>query len=381
MNTRTGVSLATLSLLLLLSGCGTEPASFGDEFAPESIPGTVSDGSADPGTDAGVNTGADAGADASVVDGGSADTGTVTLDASIEPLDDVSGGDDVDELVDAVADAVAPGEDTVTAPDLVDGQVCVPGSVTCDETGLVLLTCSDDGQDVGRIRCVARDAYCGEDRAGNAACIERACEPGALSCSPDGSSVVACNEIGSGFSDVVEECDNGCADDGVSCAGGTVDPPDPTTCDLADFTLLTPGDVEFSLCDESNSASNAQSDACRFNYEGNDRTFALVLTEPTDVVLDLRDNDGGAAIDTVLYIRGNCDDAASQIACDDDVSCDSSDIDTGGCVDGSQPRQSRLELSLDAGTYYVVADQYSYTSRRTGTRFGCGDVLLRYSVN
>lgn len=370
MNTRTGVSLATLSLLLILSGCGTEPASFGDEFSPEAIPGTAADGSADPGSDAGVNSGADAGG----VDAVSQDSGSVSLDASIEPSSDAAPGADVGVM----PDGMTPGEDVVSVPDLEEGQVCVPGSVTCDDSGLVLLSCSDDGLDIGRIRCASRDAYCGTDRAGNASCIERDCDPGERTCSADGSSVVACNEIGSGFTDVVEECEEGCADDGESCAGGTVDPP-PSTCDLADFTLLTPGELEFSLCDESDSASNEESDACRYNYDGNDRTFALVLTERTDVVLDLRDNDGEAAIDTVLYVRRDCDDASSQIACDDDVSCDSSDVDTGGCVGGSQPRQSRVELTLDAGTYFVVADQYSYTSRRTGTRFGCGDVLLRYS--
>jgi hypothetical protein len=373
MNIRSGASLVSIALFML-AGCGTEPASFDDQFAPENLPGTAADGSADPGSDAGVNSGSDSGV--GTQDAGGVDAGPPSLDVSIGPTTDAVIGEDTN-----IEDIGVPPEDTVSTPDLLEGQVCEPGSVSCDDSGLVLLTCSDDGFDVGRIRCASRDAFCGEDRAGNASCIEARCEPGERICSSDRSAVVACDDRGAGYSEVVEECAEGCADDGVSCAAGTVDPTDPPACDLAAFTLLTPGEQEFSLCDESNDTNNAESDQCQYSYDGNDRTFALVLTERTDVLLDLRDEDGEAAIDTVLYIRTDCNAAGSQVACDDDVPCDESDITTGGCVSGSQPRQSRIQTTLDAGTYYVVADQYSYTSRRTGTRFGCGNVLLRYELD
>ena len=85
--------------------------------------------------------------------------------------------------------------------------------------------------------------------------------------------------------------------------------------------------------------------------------------------MDLRDEDDSAAIDTILYLRTNCEDAGSQFECSDDVPCDESDVEFGDCSGELQVRQSRIDVTLEAGSYTVVADHLRYRD------FGCGRVL------
>jgi hypothetical protein len=368
---------------VLLSACGTEPSS----FDVTEVPGTLLDAGAD-GSASGVLDGGSMsdGGSAGSQDGGSSSTpdGSPSLDVSLPPdsgvvSPDTGGGADPE---DPEPDATGGGTDSDPGPEL----VCEPGTTECAE-GDILVTCSDDGTEVGRIRCAARGAVCGEDGAGNAACLEAepVCEPGAERCSPDGEGIEECNEAGTAFV-LVATCGIRCNPlGGAECIGGEedvedpgdpVDPVDPPVCDLEDFPLLTAGVQTFDLCDGDDNYSNLEAEGCGFEYEGNDRAFALVLTAATEVTLDVRDDDDSVAVDTVLYLRETCNDQESQIACDDDVPCDQSTVDTGGCVNGTQPRQSRVTRLLEAGTYYVIVDQYSYTSRRTGTRFQCGEVRL-----
>jgi hypothetical protein len=122
-----------------------------------------------------------------------------------------------------------------------------------------------------------------------------------------------------------------------------------------------------------------QSETCRFNLSGRERIFALTVDEPGTWFFDARDDDNGAAIDTVLYVLSSCDGSGRQLACTDDVPCGESDIRTGCTRDGFQPRQSRLRIDLEPGTWYVVVESLEYRSQQSGTSFTCGNILLRAS--
>jgi hypothetical protein len=58
------------------------------------------------------------------------------------------------------------------------------------------------------------------------------------------------------------------------------------------------------------------------------------------------------AYDGVLYLRGNCMDRASEIACNDD---------------NPDQQHSLIEATLEPGTYYVFVDGYGNASHGTYT--------------
>ncbi|NIS32433.1 MAG: hypothetical protein GWN73_19340 [Actinobacteria bacterium] len=109
---------------------------------------------------------------------------------------------------------------------------------------------------------------------------------------------------------------------------------------------------------------------------GGDLMYAITLTTRQTITLDLRDDDGSAAIDTILYLRTNCEERLSQLACSDDLPCGETVF---GCRAGSpfEVRQSRITVTLDPGTYYVAIDTFNYRTGG-GLTFTCGDVVLRY---
>jgi hypothetical protein len=187
--------------------------------------------------------------------------------------------------------------------------------------------------------------------------------PGSVRCSRDGSGVVQCDDRGTGTS--YTRCDAGCDPATSTCRGTT------SACDA--LPTIAVGDTErFDLCEAGGATTFARAEGCGAGSMASspDRTFALTLDERTTVVVDLRDVDPSVGIDTVVYLRRACDDASSQIACDDDVPCAESDIGS-GCASGVQVRQSRFTVTLEAGTYYIVADAFRYDA------FGCGEVELR----
>jgi len=336
-----------------LAACGTNETR--DSSAGE--PGVVIGG--DGGTFEG-----DGGADAGGGGGGGEDVGTPddgglpTLDVS--PVDTGGGTDGGGGTTDGGG----------------GGDVCDPGVSFCE--GDILLTCNDDGTAIGRTRCAARDAFCVEE-GDTAECVpfdELECEPGSEFCSDDGRALVICSDDGREIEEIIP-CEFGCDD----AEGECLDEGGGDFCD--ELPEVEAGDYAIDFCDDEDDAFYAEqrgSDCQDYGYGGPDTLAQFTLDEPATVLIDLRDDDGSAAIDTVLYLRADCEDQASQIACSDDVACEDSDVTTGGCVDGRQPRQSRLQVELDAGTYYIVADTLQYTSRRSGTEFGCGRGLLRIRI-
>ncbi len=155
---------------------------------------------------------------------------------------------------------------------------------------------------------------------------------------------------------------------------GSASAPAPD-CPRDDVHALEPGTLNFNLCAEGDDFDNAAAPpSCGVpgsQIGGNDRIFQLDLDRPARVLIDLKDADERVAIDTVVYVRQACDDEGSQLLCSDDIPCAESDIDA-GCEDpnGTQVRQSRLVADLDAGSWFIIADQYSYNN------FACGAVEL-----
>lgn len=238
-------------------------------------------------------------------------------DAGAEPSD-AGGPPTLDVVVSEVGDAGG-GTDSGPGPDT-DAGVCEPGSTVCD--GDILLTCSDDGLALGRTRCGGRGLVCVQTDAG-AACAE-----------PE---------------------------------------PVPTECTAFDAEVLSPGGYRFDLCAAAARTAHIDQGDCGSGgaSSGAERVFTFTLAEETEVLLDLRDEDDEAAIDTILYLRADCDDPRSQVACSDDIPCDQSDVELGACDRGLQVRQSRIERRLAAGSYTLFADHLVYRG------FGCGTVELR----
>ncbi len=81
-----------------------------------------------------------------------------------------------------------------------------------------------------------------------------------------------------------------------------------------------------------------------------------------------------APTELILYIRRACDDPSSQIVCADDVPCMASTAEPPACFGEVDVRQSRVTVTLPAGTYYVFVDAFEYTS--SGIDFTCGTVEL-----
>ena len=280
------------------------------------------------------------------------------------------GASDVLVLGDAGSDVVLGGEDggvidlgfADVAQDLGAGE-CVPNSTDCD--GDVLLTCASDGSAVGRTRCSARGQVCVEEPSG-ASCGDPICAPSVWECVSDTDSA-QCNETGGAFA-LAEACSDGCDSTTGRCAG--VVPV--VECAAFEVEAIEPGTHFFDLCNASNTAEHSEQNDCSPGgaESGGDGIFSITLDRPTQISLDLRDEDGSAAIDTIMYLRTVCDDPGSQVDCSDDVPCGESDVPAGDCSGDVQVRQSRIDRRLDPGTYYLWIDHLNYRN------FGCGDVRL-----
>lgn len=383
-------SLALLSLLLAACGSTAGSQSF---VGPEVL--ADAGGSGDAGDFSDVGTGAeDSGAGDSGLPGDTTQDTTpsdtaVELDTQVEDVTD-AGDTTVDDttVTDTGASDTTVDDTTVTDTGTADTTVddttvtdtgtvdttppvCEPASTSC--SGNVLLTCAPDGSALGRTRCTSTGQICATDADGRAACIDAVCTAGAAYC-VDAVTRGVCDANGAGPA-TTEVCAAGCNATTGACnplpgAGCTVEPSNP----------IAVGDVlEFDLCGAGDDvASVGGPDDCTGGYttDDEDAIFELTLEAPATLLFDLQDADGSVAIDTLLYLRGTCDLADSQLICADDIACDASDITT-GCTGGVQPRQSQFQATLDAGTYYLVAEQFSRNSGATS--FGCGLVQLSVS--
>ncbi len=239
------------------------------------------------------------------------------------------------------------------------GVPCTEGAKRC--VGETLFTCVG-GAEIPR-DCRAVGDYCDVDQ-----CRDQVCEPNRRQCTPALNAVLSCSARGDLLSR--EACPNGCDPETITCLppGGVCD--DVPSIDVG-------GRHTVDLCERADNNTHQPADGCGSTSRADvqDQIFSLTLERRQRVTIELTDVDAPRAVDTLVYVRRTCDDMGSQIACDDDVPCDRSTADPPACFGGVDVRQSRITLTLDAGTYFIVVDGFAYTN--DSVAFSCGLVELR----
>ena len=206
-----------------------------------------------------------------------------------------------------------------TAPDpgLCDG---CGDNVCAGSAGESTVSCPFDcGTDCGDTACNGTESpvTCPQDcgTCGNAVC--------------DGSesSATCCVDCGCGGG--LDCIDNVCFDTGGNtCADARI--IDALSLQVVEGNTLVTGDVY------------APTAACAVGSSGGGRDVAYRLTLPAAARVTAS---VAGSFDTVLYMRSNCDDARSEVACNDDVAR--------GVV------SSEVDVAVPAGTYFLVVDGYS----------------------
>lgn len=279
-----------------------------------------------------------------------------TLDAPLPPVPD-AGPDAPLATLDAPvpADVPVPPLDTPPPrPDAPDAG-CVP---RC--TGDILGGCERPDVD-----CALVGNVCRPGAGGVPMCIPPPCVGDEPVCSADGRSSFVCR----GGVRTRLFCD------GYGCDGAT------GLCD-ATCTIMgeyVPGTSRFDLCAYGADFENATATGmCNTAADAEDRMARVVVTRRSRLDAVVRDDDPSVDVDTVLYLWRVCDDAAMQIACDDDVPCTEAPSSLGPCVGGVQYRQSHITADLEPGTYYLVADAIDASA--SGITWVCGFVSLTLTV-
>lgn len=135
--------------------------------------------------------------------------------------------------------------------------------------------------------------------------------------------------------------------------GQSLDAPAPTA-ELTAATCSAPAALTLGreVTGTTEGAANGLTATCGLTAASPDRVYTLRVTRPTRVKVDLF-----ASFDGVVHVRSACSaDAASQVACNDDVRGDSA---------SAAERHSAVEVDLARGTYFVVVDGYGADSSGT----------------
>ena len=240
----------------------------------------------------------------------------------------------------------------IDAPVVPDTPACVPGC----ETVTVVRTCTGPNID-----CALNGMTCNPS---TAACAGPPCVEGRVECSPDGRASLRCTS----GARVPTLCDAyNCDTDTGLC---------DAQCNRITSTF-TPGTHTFDVCSYGADFENNTGPGCMAGADGEDRMARIVVSRPSRLDARARDDDGGASIDVVLYLRGGCDDAGSQIACADDVPCAEA-FDMTTCIRGNQWREAHLVRDLDPGVYYLTVD--SIDTFTESIDWECGDVSLTVTL-
>jgi len=182
---------------------------------------------------------------------------------------------------------------------------------------------------------------------------------------------------------VRERCDNGrddgddddlvdCADPDCAysahCIAGTC--AAPRALDTSEVQIAT-------TCHLPDHLAPVADDSCTdLSVTGRESVYLFETELRGELTVDVRDDDIGAAIHPRIHVReARCDAPRSQVACGDGVPCEASDVETGACIDGIQPRQSIVRVPVEPGAgYYVIIETLEGTLGRTN--FECGPIRI-----
>jgi hypothetical protein len=225
---------------------------------------------------------------------------------------------------------------------LSDAPACMPGC------------CGDVADDcAGGMRdCAAEGLVCRV--MGAPVCV---CADAPLACAADGRAVEGCS---SGVA-TLELCDE------LGCTGSACDTP----CTVPDVSATFTVD----LCGRTDGSRNTGGGDCaNDDSDGEDVRRRIALPVRSRVTVTLRDDDPEVDIDTIVYLRGVCNQRDTQLACDDDVPCMSATPGLGSCNGSDQWRESSFTIDLERGAYYVILDHITHSG------WDCGRVTLTVEI-
>ena len=174
-------------------------------------------------------------------------------------------------------------------------------------------------------------------------------------CSPNPCTVAGQTTCVVDFPGYVCECDSGWIPDGFG--GCFLDTDEGNTCATALALPASPLPISNSVTGVTTGAGYDYGADCGGGAASEEMIYTFTVAESVWAVFSTE----GSSFDSVLHIRSDCDDSASELACNDDIT--------------SFFYQSYIELMLDPGTYSVFVDGY----RDSG--FGeSGPYTLSYSL-
>jgi len=200
--------------------------------------------------------------------------------------------------------------------------------------------------------CTALSAYC-DDSSGAPLCVEWVCTPNASSCSST-TEETRCDARG--VSETLLDCARGC-----DATTGACRPEKP--CELTVDGTITTGRITLDNCSGGDDATPVTG-CTRVDISGGDRILRLDVPVANTYRIDFNDVAGGADLDALVYLRTACADRGSELACNDDR---------------PGTRNSRIELHLEPGEYFIILDSFRDTDESEPGRCAPGelDVSIR----
>lgn len=223
---------------------------------------------------------------------------------------------------------------------------CTPAGDHCE--GELLVACVA-GVSVAE-DCALTDSYC-DDSMASPVCTGWVCTPGQSLCSGDAEET-SCDDRG--IEQTVSDCPRGC-----DSATGRCRPTVP--CALTVDGTLRTGRMTFDTCAGGDDATPIMG-CTRTDISGGDRILRLEVPVANRYRVDLNEA-AGADADPVVYLRTACDERASELACDDDRP---------GTLN------SRIELDLEPGEYFIVMDSFRDDGNAQPGR--CDDMEVNVSI-
>ncbi len=250
-----------------------------------------------------------------------------------------------------------------------DGTSCDDGNACTTSDACVSGTCGGSAVDCSRLsdacnvgQCNARTGACeavpanegsrcddGDACTRTDVCRSGTCGGSAVDCSglTDACNVGQCNGT-TGACQAVPVADGTSCDDGIVCTTG--DACVAGACEATPVTmpndscaspeLVSGADGQRTIVGSTTCATDSARGTCH-QTGARDLTYSFELSAPRRVTLETV-APTGTGFDTTLYVRSTCDDAATQLECNDD----------------SAGLYSLIDADYQAGTYYMFVDGY-----------------------